>query len=241
MELNRESNLYLSDIYSYDISSCHYNILKRLGYNVSSLSEEKLERNTQIGLMMRENPRLTNIVRSITNSTIDKYLLKNGLEETDLIIRQYDGFLTPKMLHVINLDGLPLDLRSCYQSFLVSVDRKWYLAYDGNKVEIKGIPYRYKAMDLIYERLIKINFGSKKAIFNTLQKIKDYIYYSEDAYLYCIPNDDKTSFTVFLKKYGEVEISPSMINIMDTDDIDRERYFEFYLRPFTESIVLEFI
>jgi len=241
MNINKECDLFLSDVYSYDISSCHFNILKRLGYNVSALSDDKLEKNTQIGLMMRENPRLTNIVRSITNSTIDKYLLVNGIESNDLIIRQYDGFLTKKMLHTINIDGLPLDLRECYQSFLITINRDWYLAFNGFKVEIKGIPYRYEGIDLVYQRLMKTNFGSKKAIFNTLQKIKEKLLNNTDARMFCIPNEDSTVYTVFIKRYGEIEISPSMVKIMDTDDIDKQRYFDFYIRPFTESITLEFL
>jgi hypothetical protein len=46
---------------------------------------------------------------------------------------------------------------------------------------------------------------------------------------------------IFLKGYGEMEISPQTLKIIDTGDIDKERYFKFYIEPFTKSIVIEFV
>ena len=46
-------------------------------------------------------------------------------------------------------------------------------------------------------------------------------------------------FNIFLLGYGELEVSQSTLKIMDTDDVDRERYFKFYIEPFTKSIVYE--
>ena len=45
---------------------------------------------------------------------------------------------------------------------------------------------------------------------------------------------------LFMKRYGQVKITKSMAKVMDTDDIDKVKYFNFYLRPFTESLVIEF-
>ena len=40
---------------------------------------------------------------------------------------------------------------------------------------------------------------------------------------------------------GEIEIDKQVAKIMNIDDIDKQRYFDFYIRPFIESIVLEFV
>lgn len=241
MNINKSCKLFLRDVQSYDISSCHYEIVKRLGYNLSKIpKDDKLKRNIQIGLMMKENPRLTNTLRSITESTISEYLVVNNIKEDDIIIRQYDGFITTKSLRETNL-GLPLDLRPLITYMLISVDRNWYITIDvNNEVSIKGVPYRYEKIDKLYEKLIKINFASKREVFKSLQKIRDEIFYSRDSSLYCIPGGER-KYTIFLKNYGEAEVSSTMVKVMDTDDIDKERYFDFYLRPFTESLSIEFL
>ena len=46
---------------------------------------------------------------------------------------------------------------------------------------------------------------------------------------------------IFLKGYGEMEISPQTLKIIDINDIDKDRYFKFYIEPFTKSIVTEFV
>lgn len=240
MNINKKCSLFLRDIFLYDISSCHYEILKRLNIDVSHIdSSNKLKRNTQIGLMFREKPRLTNIVRNITISTISEYLHRNQIKDDDIIIRQYDGLITTRMLTETD-KYLPLDFRTIYQSFIISSDRTKYIAFNGHEVDIKGVPYRYPKMDNFLNQLAKINFANKESIFLSLEKIKNSILKSNDAELFCIPtSEDK--FNIILKKYGETEISKNTIKILDTDDIDKNIYFNIYIRPFTESIIIEFV
>jgi len=239
MDINKMCHLLLKDVYSYDISACHYQIVKQLGYDISKLdAEDKLKRNTQIGMMMRDNPKLTSLIRGITESTIGDYLTRNNVTEDELIIRQYDGVIVTKLLHETNLH-LPLDKRDCFEHMLISIDRKTYIARVGSKTIIKGIPYRYPAMDQMYEKILKINFASKTQVFKSLQKIHDEIIIHGNASLYAIPTSTGLC-NVFLKDYGQTQISKSMVNIMDPDDINKERYYDFYIRPFAESLVIEF-
>jgi hypothetical protein len=229
LNINKKCRLFLTDIRSYDISSCHYQIIKRLGFDVSKIPiDDKLERNKQIGIMMKENNRLINILRSITESTISEYLLENNIKENDIIIRQYDGFLTPKKVSRKNLH-LPLDERPTIQHMIISIDRRKYISIDiNNKVSIKGVPFKYNKINNIFAKLIRTNFAIKSQIFSNLQKIKEEILYSNDSGLYCIPTTEGKS-NVFLRGYGETQISNNIIKMLDTKDIDKQKYFDFYI------------
>jgi len=243
VNINKECKLFLRDVQLYDISSCHYQIIKRLGYNTSQIPvDDKLARNTYIGMMMRDNPRLAPILRSITTSTIDEYILINDIKPHEIITRQYDGFITTRVLDRNKItQGLPLEWQASIVYMLISSDRKSFLTLDANnEVSIKGIPFRYKAMDKMLERLIRLTSYPRTSLFIGMQELKNEILTSEDPTLYCIPTTEEKS-NVFLKGYGEIQVSQTLVKIMDTSDIDKERYYEFYIRPFAESILIEFL
>jgi len=241
MNINKNCKLFLRDVYSYDISACHYNILKSLNYDISKIDkEDKLKRNIQIGMLMRDNPKLTTVIRSTTESLINEYILRNKISDHDIIIRQYDGFITTKPLKNDLNQYIPIELRSIFINFIISIDRNMFIATDGNQTSIKGIQNRYEEIDKIYKKILSINYSNKNSIFTSLQNIKDEIFNSSNALLYCIPTSEK-KFNIFLKQYGKFEISDSMTRILDTDDIDKRIYFDFYIKPFFESIVIEFV
>jgi hypothetical protein len=240
MEINRNCKLFMTQVYLYDILQCHYTILKKLGFGLSGIDvDNKLERNKHIGLLMRDNPKLTSVLRDITNSTISEYLERNEVLNDDLIIRQYDGIITKRLLRETDR-YIPIELRNVFEIFIISIDRNMYIARDKDEIVVKGVPYKYDEMNNYYKKILKINYLDKVMIFKTLQKIKDEILNSDDPMLFCIPSEEN-KFNVFLKKYGEVEISKPTARILNTDDIDKQKYFDFYIRPFTESLILEFI
>jgi hypothetical protein len=241
MNISKSCKLFLRDVYLYDIGACHYTIMQNLGFDLSKIDKNNKEkRNTQIGLMMRDNPKLTTILRGTTNSLIDEYLLRNEISEDDLIIRQYDGIISKKALRETTDQYIPLELRSIYQVMIISFNRSMYIATDGNTPTIKGVAHRYDAIDEVYKDIVSINYTNKEAIFKSLQNIKNKILSSEDPSLYCIPvSEDK--YAVFFKQYGQLEISKTMARIMDTDDIDKKHYFSYYIEPFTKSITMEFV
>lgn len=239
-KVNPRLNLFLRNVYSYDISSCHYVILKNLGYDISSIDKDiKEKRNIQIGKMMKENSRITEVLRETTNNLISEYFIRNDIKDDDIVIRLYDGFISTKKLRETS-KYIQLELRCIYQHFLASIDRLKYIGLDmdGN-VTIKGIPNRYEEMDKIYSEIIKINFNNKTTIFKTLQEIKDRILYSDEVQLYCIPISEKY-YTIFFKKLGQIPISNTAIKMIDTADIDKEKYFDIYVKQFTQSISLVF-
>lgn len=242
MQINKNLKLILHDVYLFDIEACHYTIMKKLGLDISEIDDEnKLERNIKIGKMMRRNPRLTTLLRSTTESIITEYMRENQITENDLVIRQYDGILTTKRLKINNIGGIPFNARKHFLIFIMSVDRKKYIAFDTyKKITIKGIPFRNEKIDLIYGQLCKdvLNTASKERIFIKLQRIKDHILNSNDPVLFGIP-DKNNRANVYLKGYGEMVVSFQTLKIMDPDDIDKERYFKYYLEPFTKSVVVE--
>lgn len=239
MDINKTCKLFLKDVYLYDLSSCHYTIMDQLGFNMSQIDKnDKLKRNTQIGLLMKENPRLINVLRTTTISIVNEYIKLNNIKEDELILNAYDGIITTKRLTVTTDKYIPFDLQKYYEFMVISFDRQKYLARTYDKIDIKGVPHRYPEMDEMIRRLLKLNFANKKAIFVGLQKIKDEVIKGENIKLYCIPTGEK-EYSVFFKKYGETHIKKNMIKILDPSDIDTEKYFNLYLRTFCESIVLE--
>jgi len=239
MKINENVPFLIRDVFLHDIVSCHYTIMDSLGFDMTGIPvNDKFERNKQIGLMMRSNPRLVQILRKITISTIDEYILRNKIKENELILRQYDGFITTKKLNEID-KYIPIPLRHHFIHFLSSLDRTSYIAYDGNKVKIKGVSYRYEKIDQYLIRLGKCNFADRIETFKELQRIKNEIVFSTDPMLFCIPSGNKNY--IFLKAYGQVEISKTLAKVMDVNDIDRQKYFDFYISPFTKSIVFEII
>jgi len=242
MKLNENVKFVLSGVYLYDIEACHYTIMKKMGLDMPGVNkDDKTQRNIEIGKIMRRNPKLTSILRTTTASILDEYILKNDITEQDIIVRQYDGILTIKKLRQTNIGHIPLDLRKVFETFIISIDRNSYLALDGNKeITIKGVPYRYNSMDRMLEKLCKINFTNKQAIFLSLQNLKNEILNSEDPVLFAIPIKENT-FSIFLRVYNEVEVTEPTLKIIDTQDINKEKYFKFYLEPFTKSIVFQFV
>jgi hypothetical protein len=90
----------------------------------------------------------------------------------------------------------------------------------------------------MFEKLCKIRYASKIDIFTKLQQIKNEIITSTTPELFAIPINE-TICHIFFKEYGELEIKKSLLNILDTEDIDRYKYFVMYLEPFMKSIALE--
>jgi len=239
MDINKTCKLFLKDVYLYDLSSCHYTIMDQLGFDMSRIDkEDKLKRNTQIGLLMRENPRLISVLRTSTISIVNEYIRMNDIQKDELILNAYDGIITTRRLTVTTNTYIPFDLQKYYEFMLISFDRQKYLARSYDKIDIKGVPHRYPEMDNMLKKLLKLNFANKKSIFVGLQRIKDEIFEGDNVKLYCIPTGEK-EFSVFFKGYGETHIKKNMIKILDPEDIDRQKYFTLYLQPFCESIVLE--
>jgi len=242
MKINPNLNLIMKDLYLYDIEACHYTIMKQLGLDISNLDKnDKTARNIAIGQMMKNNPRLTSVLRNTTKSIIDEYIRLNNIQDDEIVIRQYDGLILTRALTEGQIGNIALNRRKSYDIFICSIDRSKYISLDRNfHTSIKGVSHRYPKMDEIYTQLCKLNFGKKGAIFRGLQNIKDRFLNSNDTKLFGIPLKNG-KFNIFITRYGEMQVSEQTLKIMDPDDIDKQLYFNFYIIPFTKSIVYEFV
>jgi hypothetical protein len=241
MQINENCNYVLKDIYLYDIESCHFQILKKMGLDMSFIPDKtnKLERNKSIGLLFRDKPKLSQKVRDVTNSTIREYLKINDVQPNELILRQYDGIMVVRKIH--NIDQfIDLPLKEKFDIFIISIDKQKYIALTSEKVTIKGMSNIYPGIEKYYKRLLQINFISYQAIFKTLQKIKHSLLNSNDTWDFAIPISNN-KYKIHFKSYGELDVSMTMINLIEVEEIDRNKYFELYLKPFTKSITYDYI
>lgn len=243
MKINENSRLLVKNVYVYDIESCHYNIMKSLGLNLDGIDPtNKLERNIAIGKRMQKNPSLTKLLRQTTEKIINEYIRVNDVRDSEILLRQYDGIILNRTLRITDLKGIPLNIRKHFIIFISSIDRRKYIAMNNcHEVTIKGMSHRYDEMDSIYKRICSIvDYANKESIFRNLQKLKDYIMTTDNIDLFAIPSKSN-KFNVYLKEYGQLEVSKQVLKIMDTSDIDRKKYFDFYIAPFTKSIVVEYV
>ena len=191
MNINKDCKLILSDVYLYDIESCHYTILDQLGYSMDSINKnDKKSRNIQIGYLMKDNPHITSLLRLYTESLVNEFILRNYITNDEIICHQYDGLLMVRPV-LISDQYINFGLREIYSNIIISDNRDSYIAInDKNKISVKGITNRYEYMDNYYSRLLEINYSNKQSIFQSLQKIKDDIYNCDDPELFCIPIKD---------------------------------------------------
>ena len=241
MKINDKCQLFLRDVYLYDISSCHYSILEKSSFDVSFLEkDDKKKRNIQIGLLMKENPKFTSLLRNTTNSIINEYISINKLKDEEIVTRQYDGIIVTRPLEVTKLN-LPLDFRTHILIFISSFNRNSYISYDGNKTSIKGVSNRYNTIDSLYHQFLsQTNFLNKSSVFKQLQKLKNVFLQTKNIKLFCMPSNDDNSFVVYFKEFEDIKISKQTAKIIDVNDINKEWYFNFYIKPFAQSLVLEF-
>lgn len=245
MIIRNNRKFFYSDVYQYDIISCHYNILKNNGIDVSNLYLlDKNSRNIEIGKMMKSNQNLIKVLRSTTISIIDNFLLKNKVDKDNIISRQYDGIILSAYINTNETGENEITpvLRNILHNFIISIDRKSYITMTTNgEMVIKGVGNRYYEIDKIYTKIVSINYNSLESIFYMLNKIKNTIYNTDDISLFLIPIDDTDNFYIYLKIYGKIKISKTLSNYLNWEDIDKDFYFNFYFKSFFESIIDSFL
>lgn len=242
MELN-SNKFFLRGVYSYDISACNYNMLCENRETIENIVyDDKTKRNIQIGYLSRDIRFNNESLRSSVEKTVDTFLSLSRVNNSDIIIRQFDGVLLKKKIDytAIGFNAF-FDFRDTYNIFVASLDKQMYIAKtDKNEIISKGIPNNYDGLSPLYDMILSLNFANKSALFSGLKELYNFILTSEDIELFLIPTDDSHS-EVVIEKYGKIEISNTVTTLLASDEIDRKWYFDKYIKPFTQSISYEFI
>ncbi len=243
MKLNSD-RLVLRDVFSYDIEACHYNLLTKFGYNMSEINQyDKTERNIQIGKIMRDNETIKTRLRETTARIIDDYIKFNQLDESDIIIRQYDGIITTKRLVETDKSVLPIALQNRFDIVLISIERGKYIAFDNlrGKVKVKGVPNLYDGIKTYYQKLVRIvDIENKSRVLDNLEKLKQTFHKEEDLSVFAIPANDEEVEMIF-KSFGQIRVKRNTLYYMSDDEIDKNFYYDFYLHSFIQSVILEIL
>lgn len=232
--INKNTPLVLSNLYAYDFSSCVYNLLKNLGWDVSNInSEDKYERNLKIGLMRRDNPSLSVYLEESMERLIDYYLNINNIEEDDVILRQKDGVVLSKNLQILD-KTMPLDFRGIISRFIFSLDRrKWLIIYNTGEVEIKGVKNNLYDKS-VFDLFKKLNYTSKTELANSLEGMRRLIFSNGKKSWHVL--EEEGEYIVPIKNTGYIKLRQSTIASLSLDDIEKRYLWEDYIWVFVESL-----
>jgi len=237
MNINLNCPLFLKDLYSYDIKSCYYEIANQAYYDLNGIDKHnKSERNIELGKLQITNPNLQKYLQETADSIIDYYIFNNNLIEENIIVRQRDGFIITKLLKD-NDSIMKLDFREHISFMLITLDRRKYITVsEQNGVTVKGVPNNYTGIMKVYDKFKNLNMYNKKGLFKQLSKLKQYIFECDDIDVFTIDKNDKK--LLLIKKYGVIEIKKG---VYSTKSIDREKYYQFYIKEFVDSLILSFV
>jgi len=237
MIISKKCNLILSSLFDYDISKCSYSILESIGWNINNINRDnKKIRNIEIGLLMRDNPKLSEFLLSQTEKIIDNYISLNKIGNDDIIIRAKDGFISKKPLTITD-NTLKLESRGIVSKLIINQERNKYLAiYSNGQVVVKGIN---KTLDTSFFDLFKnLEFGSKKNLMIGLENIRKIILDSDNVKWFIRKDQDEIYIPIL--NQGFVKLNSSLISLIDTDEIDKIFVWEEFIWPFIKSILIHY-
>lgn len=229
-------NLIISDVYEYDIVACHYYLLKNIGWDLSSIPfENKIERNIQIGLLQKDNPKLARYLLENTEGIIQYYIEQNNLTSNDIILRVRDGIYTTVLLRD-NTSSLNLELRGMISKMIMTLDRKKYMMIKSSgEVSVKGIPN--KPIDnSFYDLFRNLNFSNKTSLVRGIENLRQFIFKSKNVKWFVFKSED--SYIVPIIGVGEIKVLKSGLENIDVDEINKKVIWEEYVWPFIQPILI---
>lgn len=242
MKVSETCPLFLTDLHLYDFEACYWNILKRMDYDLDNIPfENKKERNIAIGKLQSQDPRLAQHLYKVAEDLVSEFIYRNELNEEDIVVRQRDGLITKKRLEETTLpSGIEFKKRASLSFIIIARDRRKFLYRDQDgKIVVKGVPFLYDEMRQYFQRFSSLNFLSKRTLCSQLQSLRDDLE-KQSVATFCIPNEDE-SVSIFLIGEGQIVLSKRSIRLISKKNIDFNRYFDHYFRPFTESLFIELI
>ena len=233
MDINTKCDLVQKDVYLYDMKSCYYKISETVFYDLRGIDKDDKEaRNIALGKEQIDNPNLQKFLADEADSIIDYYLHENGILPEDIILRQRDGFIINQLL-IDNNSLMKIDLREHICTMIITLDRKKYLTISDQGVTVKGMPNKYEGIDKFYNKLQNLNLFSKKGLFKQLKKLKEEFFSTTDINVFLIKRGDKD--LLITKRAGLIEVKSKNILLKA---IDRQKYYDLYLRDFIDPLIL---
>jgi len=233
--INQTSSLVLRDLYSYDVVSAYPNILKGQHFDFKDINlENKTERNIFIGKSQIGNENLSSFLQESVDNLVKFYLQENQIPEEDIIITQKDGFIIKRMLENDN-EFINMALREFIDVLILSPSRDKFIYLVEDKIIIKGVSHLYDEMEKFLQRFKNLNFYDKSILFEQMDEIKNSLFNSDNKSLFLIPIDDQKYIISTYK--GDIQIKdPDLVSV---NEINKQKYFDHFVKEFLESIYLE--
>lgn len=235
--INTACPLILQDLFFYDFKSAYPRIMESIGYDFGDIDlNDKPARNKAIGIAQIDNPNLSSFLMDSVDQLLNFYLKENGIKDEDIIISQRDGFILTKLLYTSDV-LMELDFRGHINLVIISPDRQKYIAFhDDGIIDVKGLRNYYPELNVIYQKFSKLNMFNKKTMYKQLSQIKDFVFTCSDKKIFMVEMND--SYFVQTNNLGVIEVQNS--SYFKLKNIDREKYFDHYIKEFLQSIHLEF-
>ena len=234
--INPNTKLVLHDLYYYDIVACYPTILKTQAFDLSGVDmNNKQERSEFIGKKQINNVNMSSYLMESANSLVSYYLLDNNVPEEDIIMTQRDGFILTKPLSH-NEGSIKMEMRRVIDYMIISIDRKKYLECSNGIIKVKGIKHVYPRMEQdVYSRFSDLDFYNKKRLFGQMSAIKNIIYDNNDINFFAIPLDENTF--AFSTYKGDIAVKD--IELVSVNTVDKDKYFNNYVKPFLDSLFID--
>lgn len=235
--INTTCPLILRDLYSYDIVSAFPTIMGRQFYDFKGVSlDDKTARNVFIGKEQAGNIQLSSYLNESVKSLTNHYLRVNEIKDEEIIFRQKDGFILTKKL-ALNKDFIEMKLRSMISLMIINTSRTAMIYWDDfGEVSIKGVPHYYSALDSIYKKIYDFNFYDLKTLFRQMESLKNKVLKPTNIKLYGVEKEPG-EYTFMLKNNKAIRVRD--MDYINPKEIDTRKYFNFYFKPFFDSIYLE--
>jgi hypothetical protein len=234
MKINDKCSLVLNHLYFYDFKSCYPTLLKNIGYEFESDLNNKLERNIEIGLLQKENRQVYEFLSTSADSLISYYLEENNVSEKNIILTQKDGFIIKEEIKNSS-DFMKLDLREIIDTMIITPDRKKYIWWNENKMDVKGVVNFYSGLLEVFNLFKKMTFCNKQMLFKQMEYIKKYMFEQTGKEFFVIDKDGV--------KIIQTNAGPVKINSLDSfaiENVNKKKYFDHYFKEFLDAIYLTY-
>ena len=235
--------LIYNDLYEYDFTSCYYNLLKNIGWEMDDIDpNNKKQRNIKIGLLQKNNKYIGEYLQNTVENLIDFYINENNLDKKEILLRNKDGIITTRNIP-INTKTMPLDLRKVITRLIFSSNdkKKWMTFYNDNTIIVKGISKRSYDSSY-YDMFLQLNYSNRKNLFTGIDKIRYKILTGNNIGWYLL-NEDDEHFSIPINHDDNtksvIQIRKSLAKAFDINKINKKYIWDNYIWPFTISIMIE--